>query len=381
MTSARALILFILSIAGGFIFICNMIPQIQSEAAVEEPVTGDSPEGLAAAGQRIFMSDRAQCLTCHSLGEDPKARCPNQEGLGERAANRKPGTGAAEYLVESLYDPNAFIVPGYPRDQMRPVNKPPIALSHDEILAVIAFLNTLGGTTDAAFIQQVRQAQDPWRRGLRKPDEGAAGFKPPILAGDPMRGREVFSEQGCSQCHRLAGEGREFGPDLSSIGASQSPQYILESFLDPNAVIVRGYKQTIVFWKDSGRSSLQGTVVSWLPDKQHPAALLLGVLEAGVTQEQRIDLSEVDSVGDTIAVIKQDGGYKPLLGEYLSGDEKSGIKLAFLENGSWVERLIEPQAIDTVNPSMSPMPGFADILKPADAYNLLAYLVEQKGQP
>ena len=380
MRNSRNLLLFILAVAGSFVYICNAIPQIESQPATETPVVGGSPEELVAAGKAIFTSDRAQCLTCHSLGEDPKARCPNQEGLGERAPRRKPGMGAAEYLIESVYNPNAYVVPGYPRNQMTPVNKPPIALPHDEILAVIAFLNSLGGKTDAVFLEQVRKAQDPWRQGLIRPEEGEQQFRPPIFPGEASSGREIFRSQPCIQCHRVGREGREIGPDLTKIGASQTPDYILESLFSPSAVIVRGYKQTIVFWKQAGRPSIRGVALAWLPNKDRPRTLRLGVLEGEQTQEVNIDLTQVASVGDTIVGVKRNGQLDSLCGEYISGDEKTGLTLAFLEEGNWVERQIPPQVIDFVNPATSPMPpDFAELLTPQQIYDLLAYLVAQKG--
>lgn len=379
MTTARKLILFILAIAAGFVYICNVIPQIESEPIVEEAVIGASPEELVAAGERIFLSDRAQCLTCHSLGEDPKARCPNQEGIGQRAPQRKPGTSTAGYLVESVYNPNAYIVSGYPKNQMRPVNKPPIALSHDEILAVIAYLNTLGGNADANFLEQVRKAQEPWRQGLLKPEEGGDEFKPPVFPGDVNRGREIFRQQ-CIKCHRVGTEGREIGPELTKIGASQTADYVLESILDPNAVIVRGYKETIVIWKQQGRPSDRGAAAAWLPNQDHPRTLRLSVLEGEEPEEREIDLTQVAYVGDTIVVVKINGEFKPLCGEYISGDEKTGITLAFLEEGRWVKRQIPPETIDLVNPAMSPMPtNFAELMMPREIYSLVAYLLMQKG--
>jgi hypothetical protein len=50
-----------------------------------------------------------------------------------------------EYLAESLYEPNKFIVPGF-NPGMPAINKPPIGLTDQEILTVIAYLQTLGGT-------------------------------------------------------------------------------------------------------------------------------------------------------------------------------------------------------------------------------------------
>ena len=44
-----------------------------------------------------------------------------------------------------MYEPNAFIVPGF-NPAMPPINQPPIGLTDQEILCVIAYLQTLGGT-------------------------------------------------------------------------------------------------------------------------------------------------------------------------------------------------------------------------------------------
>ena len=44
-----------------------------------------------------------------------------------------------------MYEPNAFIVPGF-NPGMPVINKPPIGLTDQEILCVIAYLQSLGGT-------------------------------------------------------------------------------------------------------------------------------------------------------------------------------------------------------------------------------------------
>ena len=407
MTDTTKLVAFIIVITAAFVYICRAIPQIKSEPVNVETEIGDSPEELVAAGKRIFMSDRAQCLTCHSLGEDPKARCPNQEGLGERAADRTSGLSAAEYMVQSVYDPNAYIVSGYPAKQMTPVNKPPIALSHDEILAVLAFLNTLGGQTDADFVEALREAQEPWRKGLLQPGEGEQQDRLPVLAGDSRHGREVFDEQGCIRCHRLENKGQDIGPELTAIGASQTSAYILESILESSAVIVKGYKRTIVFWKDEDLMTLSGTLLEWVPDKEHPTTLRLAVqeddaeddwdfededngeaeepdsetaLEIGETVVKEIDLNEVAYVGDTIVGVKINGKPSSLLGEYVAGDKDSGLTLAILENGRWVERHVPPEQIRFLNLPTSPMPSnFAELLTPREVYDIIAYLLTQKG--
>src|SRR4029077_7421835 len=55
------------------------------------------------------------------------------------------------------------------------------------------------------------------------------------VAGDPIRGRQVYERSGCSGCHRIAGAGSIFGPELTRIGAGRSAEYIRESILNPSA--------------------------------------------------------------------------------------------------------------------------------------------------
>jgi putative heme-binding domain-containing protein len=50
--------------------------------------------------------------------------------------------------------------------------------------------------------------------------------------GDAARGREVYRKT-CALCHTAAGEGRETGPDLSTV-RTRSPEELLIAILDPN---------------------------------------------------------------------------------------------------------------------------------------------------
>ena len=62
-----------------------------------------------------------------------------------RAQTRVPGLNDVEYFAQTLYEPEKFIVPGF-NPGMPVINKPPIGLTDQEILCVIAYLQTLGGT-------------------------------------------------------------------------------------------------------------------------------------------------------------------------------------------------------------------------------------------
>ena len=73
------------------------------------------------------------------------------------------------------------------------------------------------------------------------------------VAGDPIRGRQVYERNGCSGCHRVAGEGSVFGPELTRIGAGRSAEYTRESILDPSADISDDYGGVTVVTRDGKR--------------------------------------------------------------------------------------------------------------------------------
>src|SRR5205814_1648254 len=71
-----------------------------------------TPAQLVKAGEEIFKT-KGTCEICHRIGQ-AGTRAPDLAGVGSRAATRKPGMTAKAYLIESLIQPGAFIVPGYP---------------------------------------------------------------------------------------------------------------------------------------------------------------------------------------------------------------------------------------------------------------------------
>jgi putative heme-binding domain-containing protein len=72
--------------------------------------------------------------------------------------------------------------------------------------------------------------------------------------GDPARGAKLVAMDGklaaCQACHFIQGQGRHFGPDLSRIGATQTPAQILDSILAPSQTIAPLYRTTVVELRD-----------------------------------------------------------------------------------------------------------------------------------
>jgi uncharacterized repeat protein (TIGR03806 family) len=76
------------------------------------------------------------------------------------------------------------------------------------------------------------------------------------LPGDPMRGKQLFLETSgvsCKNCHRIQKDGKEVGPDLTTIGKKLTRTQLLESILEPSKLIEPKYI-TYLAETDDGRT-------------------------------------------------------------------------------------------------------------------------------
>src|SRR2546428_11365531 len=159
---------FSLAVMGGDTYFANSIPPIESKPPEELSLEGGNvtPAQLVKAGAQIFHPKGA-CEGCHKIGEKG-TRAPDLAGVGARAAKRKPGQSAKQYLIESLLDPGAYLVEGYPNIMPR-VDKPPIGLNRSELWAVLAFLESLGGSVDVKLDDIPKTAGAPAVGGTAAP--------------------------------------------------------------------------------------------------------------------------------------------------------------------------------------------------------------------
>jgi hypothetical protein len=135
----------VLATTAFYTYVGQMVPQKEVQPPKESAINANmTTSDMVKIGQEI-MSGKGICLTCHTVGKTGALRFPDLAGIGGKAATRVPGLSDVEYLAQSLYEPTAFVVPGFP-PAMPPVNQPPIGLTDQEILCVIAALQTLGGT-------------------------------------------------------------------------------------------------------------------------------------------------------------------------------------------------------------------------------------------
>ncbi len=218
---------FALVVMGVYTYYANSIPQVRSELPEELSLEGGkvTVEQLVKAGEGIFKG-KGTCEICHRIGQKG-TRAPDLAGVGARAAKRKPGMSATAYLVESLLDPAAYLVEGYP-PIMPKVDKPPIGLNRSELWAVVAFLESLGGTVTVKLDDIPKTAGAP-------AGGGAAQVAELRLPGDPKAGQALFmGKAGCIACHKAGPIGvSPVGPELTQIAKIQPPEYIMAKILDP----------------------------------------------------------------------------------------------------------------------------------------------------
>ncbi|HEY3068075.1 MAG TPA: c-type cytochrome [Methylomirabilota bacterium] len=228
-----------LLVMGAYTGYANYIPQIQSKPPQELSLEGGNvtPAQLVKAGEEIFHG-KGTCEICHRIGQKG-TRAPDLAGVGSRAAKTKPGMSGKQYLIESLLQPGAYLVEGYP-NIMPAVDKPPIGLNRSELWALTAFLESQGGTVDVAL------NDIPATAGAAAAGGAPAEVKIP---GDPKAGEAVFAGKGtCIACHKAGKVGAaQVGPDLSQIAKIQTPEYIMKKILDPaGSGTVAGYPKGVM---------------------------------------------------------------------------------------------------------------------------------------
>ncbi len=296
------LLTFSLAVIWFYAFVAGLVPE-SSTAVNLTTLDWSDPDAVAEQGALVF-NGKGQCSACHTVDTSaPKGRCPDLTDIGINAATRVAGMDGKTYLIESLYNPADYLVPGYGKI-MPEVWKAPIALSKLEIEAVIAYLQSQGGEIDPA----------PYEEPIDRAAPGTiAEALPPLLTGDTELGKKVFISVACISCHLVKGiespaagaETTDFeiveAPDLSEIAAFNDMRYIEESILLPNAQIVSGYGTVTV---RANGVTLQGTLVSQ-DDKQ----IVVSTKTAdGKAEAHTLQLTELDNEPiEDLANLKEKG--------------------------------------------------------------------------
>lgn len=122
-------------------FIMNFEPYALGEVATVEPLLPPVDESTAEGrGQVVFL--QAGCNACHTIsGVSSGTVGPVLDGLATRAATTVAGLTAEEYIHQSILEPSAYIVEGFP-DGVMPQTFGD-TLTEEQLADLVAFLLTL----------------------------------------------------------------------------------------------------------------------------------------------------------------------------------------------------------------------------------------------
>ena len=224
------------AVIGFYTFLANIIPQVQSEVPEELDLSsGFTPEGLAAAGERLFKG-AGGCTACHGLG----TRAPNlladhagEGSIGERCAIRNE-LDCKAYLYQSLTEPEVVVVSGF--SPIMPDARRQLSL--EQIWALVAFLQSQGGEITVTPDDLPEENGDTGDQAVASGETGApAGFS---ATTDPG---ELLAQSTCLGCHVLDGAGGALGPSFDGMGSRLTADEIRTAILDPAADVAEGYEQ------------------------------------------------------------------------------------------------------------------------------------------
>lgn len=227
-----------LLVLGFFVWFANWIPQTRWDPPkVRQIDAGASPAELAVLGQAIARE--RGCLSCHTIepgaGITGQGRGPNLFGVAERRVEGVPGgkPTLVEYLTEALYAPGAYLVEGY-ANIMPAAVAAPVKLNREEVTAVVAYLQSLGGTPTVTVATLPAPPDSA-------PEGGSAGGEEVAAPDDPAAMLETFA---CLGCHSLTPGEVLVGPpfEAARLRAAAEAQglslaaYVMQAIVDPRAV-------------------------------------------------------------------------------------------------------------------------------------------------
>ncbi|HTF18281.1 MAG TPA: PVC-type heme-binding CxxCH protein [Chryseolinea sp.] len=235
--------------------------------------------------------------------------------LIQQALNsEKPGEpqAAIKSLRPHMYNPKAIaLVEAVMMDSTRDIELKKLAVKNfggpwqaeDRLLLLAkegkiptALHTAAGGVFQSAWRAKLREEAAAY---LTLPGSKTGTALPPISAmvdkkGDPVKGKEVFATL-CSNCHRVNGEGTNFGPDLSGIGDKLSREALYSSILFPDQGISFGYEGYKLTLNDG--STAVGRIVSETADKVDLQYMgnLQNVQKSAITSRTKLDSSLMPS--------------------------------------------------------------------------------------
>jgi cytochrome c553 len=121
---------------GRLLCLCSLAVIALAIACAPEPVATDP----IARGRQVYRA--MGCASCHegSLFNLFRPVGPPLGEIGLVGGKRIPGMSAEDYIRQSLIDPGAYLVPGYPDSMPRGQAQ---GLSPEDLAALVAYLASL----------------------------------------------------------------------------------------------------------------------------------------------------------------------------------------------------------------------------------------------
>jgi Cytochrome c len=207
----------VVATTGFYAYVGQMVPQREVQPPQEIVIRADLTTADMVKVGREIMDSKGLCFTCHTIGKTGALRFPDLEGVDVRAQSRVAGLSDVEYFAQSMYEPDAYIVQGF-NPGMPAINKPPIGLTDQEILCVIAYLQSLGGTPDVTLQTTHRYRAAPAAPG-GAPAPAAApapGAAPPGAAPPPAAAPAPGAAPGGAQPPAAPAKGAQLRPSVST---------------------------------------------------------------------------------------------------------------------------------------------------------------------
>jgi cytochrome c oxidase subunit 2 len=217
-----------------------------------------APAALSLAGQGKVLLEKSGCLGCHAFEGKEKAG-PNLGGVFGRKVLLSDGTTVTadeEYLRESILDPKAKMVKGYPA--VMPTFKE--SLSPDDVGAIIAFLKSLSGDKGEDKKKGEEAVEKEERDGMEAPSA--------------QKGKELAETLGCLGCHSVDGSVR-VGPSFQGLPGRQvelegggkataDEAYLRESINQPRAKVVKGFPNVMPEFKGKISEEDLSAIIAYL---------------------------------------------------------------------------------------------------------------------
>lgn len=238
-------------------------------------------EPPAASGEVLPGPELVQkygCTNCHKFDAPGKLVGPSLYDVGKRQD--------VAYIRESIVTPDKVVVEGFPKGLMKAALS---ALYQDRaknpaiLDGLVTYLASLqggaGGDAGAqpsqakaapavvmpnfnlsddelhnvvTFLLGLQEMTEPWpQKSFAKAAAVGASTVGMKFAG--KSGADIVKLAGCTACHKLDGPERLVGPSLWDVGTRKDADYIRESILEPDKVVVAGFPPGLM------KATLQGT--------------------------------------------------------------------------------------------------------------------------